>query len=301
MGVLVLGVMYTGLVFLRGWPEYVRGWPTTRLAFFAPPGGQLPDDGLFGFPARDGWKSAERLFAQGVLQGSFDSNQELFTTGWYLRGQFRCQRDPDYFLLATGASPLFIPPGYQLAATVETDGRRTLEIYSRKPVASPPIVVDAAALAPAYDAAPVPFFPLRRLLSGVVPQFEQTTAWRDGFALRGFDLDRTVLDGDAVAFLTLYWRADTDLPDTLGPVVELRDAGGRVVAEAEQFCGGVPAELWQQTYVNDTPFRIAANTLAPGRYTLHVGVRDVVTESYVPLADGSATIQLATLTVRSGS
>jgi hypothetical protein len=295
---LTLGLAYTGMVFLRPRPEFERAFPASQLPFFLPPGGALPDDGLFAFPARDGWKAAAVLFQEGELRGSADTNQERFTPGWYLRGQFRCQVDPDYFLTATGATPLYIPPGYSLAAVVAEDGADVLEIYSREPVAGPPRRLDAADYAPRFDAAPVPDFPLRRLVSGVVPQVRAETAWRDGFALRGFDLDRAALGPGDVAFLTLYWRASAALPGSLAPAVQIRDAAGRPVAEARPYCGGMPADAWQGSYVNDTPFRIEAAGLPPGDYTLHVGVRDRATGAWRPLAAGGELAALGAISVR---
>jgi hypothetical protein len=296
--VLTLGLAYAGMVFLRPWPEFERAYPATMLPFFAPPTGEaLPDDGLFAFPARDGWKTAAALFEQGVLRGSVDSNAEKFTPGWYLRGQFRCQSDPDYFLTATGATPLYIPPGYSPAGAVTVDGVRALEIYSRAPVDGLPRLYDAADYEAAYDAAPVPNFPLRRLLSGVVPQVRQETPWRDGFALRGFDLDRATAAPGQDAFLTLYWRASAAQPASLAPAVQIRDARGRAVAEAAPYCGGMPADAWHTTYVNDTPFRVSAAGLAPGVYTLHAGVRDRSTGAWMPLAGGGDLVELAEIVV----
>ena len=295
---LTLSLTYTGLVFLRPWPEFERAYPATLLPFFAPPGGKLPDDGLFAFPHRDGWKTVAALFQQGVLRGTMDSNQELFATGWYLRGQFKCLREPDYFLTANGATPLFIPPGYALFGTVMVDGVRATDIYSREPVAGPPQVFEAADYAAAFDAAPVPNFPLRQLLSGVVPQVRLETPWRAGFALRGFDLDRAALGPADPAFVTLYWRAAQDLPATLAPAVLVRDAAGRTVAEAAPFCSGTPPEAWHQIYANSTPFRLAPGALPPGRYTLVAGVRDLATGVWLPLASGAAQVELGALTVR---
>ena len=295
---LTLGLAYTGMVFLRPWPEYERAYPATLLPLFTPPTGEvLPDDGIFGFPARDGWKVVAALFDQGVLRGSIDSNQELFTSGWYLRGQFKCQRDPDYFLTANGVTPLYIPPGYSLFGSVSVDGVRALEIYSRAPVAGPPQRFDAADYSAAFDAAPVPDFPLRRLLSGVVPQMRVEAAWAGNFALRGFDLDRATLGPDDPAFLTLYWRAGQALPATLAPAVVIHDATGRSVGEAAPFCGGMPPSAWQRTYVNDTPFKLTAAALPPGQYTLLAGVRNTATGAWQPLADGQALQPLTTITI----
>lgn len=294
-----LSLAYSGMVFLRPWPEYERAFPATLLPFFRPLGGDvLPDDGLFAFPARDGWKAAALLFSQGVLRGSQDSNQKLFIPGWYLRGQFRCQVNPDYFLTANGAMPLYIPPGYHHYGSVIVDGVRALEIYSRAPVAGPPQSFNAADFAVDYDAAPVPNFPFRRLLTGVVPQIRSETAWRDGFALRGFDLDRSDLAPGGVAFLTLYWRASQPLPATLEPTVLIRDMAGGTVGEVPPYCGGMPADVWQRNYMNDTSFRLEAATLTPGVYTLHAAVRDQASGVLLPLAVGGDSLPLATITVR---
>ena len=296
---LTLSLTYTGLVFLRPWPEFERAYPATLLPFYRPPTGEaLPDDGLFAFPHKDGWKAAAALFQDGTLRGAMDSNQELFTHGWYLRGQFDCAREPDYFLTANGARPLYIPPGYSHFGSVLVDGVRALEIYSREPVAGPPRSFEARDYEAAYDAAPVPNFPLRDLLSGVVPQQTVGAAWGAGFALRGFDLDRGTLDPADPAFLTLYWRAERAQPATLAPAVLVRDAAGRTVAEAEPFCGGVPSEIWHETYVNDTPFRIPPGVLPPGDYTLHAGVRDIASGDWVPLAGGGELVELGGLAVR---
>jgi hypothetical protein len=296
---LTLGLAYSAMVVLRPWPEYERAYPATLLPFYTPPTGEtLPDDGLFAFPARDGWKAAAAMFASGELRGTFDTNQKIFTAGWYLRGQFRCQAAPDYFLAATGARPLWIPAGYHLAAAVRVEGVEALRVYSREPVAGPPREVDAADYAAAYDAAAVGNFPLRELVSGVVPQVALGTRWRDGFALRGYDLDRTTLEAGEVAFLTLYWRADQPLPASLAPVVQIRDGAGKVVGEGEPFCSGMPADAWQRTYVNDTPFRLMADGLPPGDYTLHVGVRDSQTGAWAPVGVGGELLELTRITVR---
>ncbi len=293
---LALALPYAGLLFLRQEPEYERAFPATRVPLYAPPpAGTLADDGYFGFPRRDGWKAAGELLRRGELRGTIGSNQELFIPGWYLRGQLMCGRDPDYFFTALGARPLYIPPGYQLYGAVSVDGVRALEIYSRAPVNGPPRSFDAADYAPAFDAAPVPNFPLRRLLSGVVPQHSVGAAWAAGFSLRGYDLDRSALGPGESAFLTLYWRAEADLPASAAPVVELRDAAGQTVATASRACTAVPADAWRKTYVNDTPLIVDSAGLPPGSYTLHVGVRDG--KRWLPLVDGRDLLPLATMTV----
>lgn len=298
VALLTLGLLYVNLAFLRQEPEYMRAYPSTRVGLFAPfRGPNPPDDGFFGFTQRDGWKVIGELYRRGVLSGMVDSNQELFTSGWYMRGQFMCQGEPDYFIVATRVKPLYIPPGYSLFGSVYIDGIQTIEIYSRAPVTDPPQRFELADYTADFDAAPIANFPLRRLLSGIVPQQLSTATWREQFGLRGFDLDRDTLHTGQSAYMTLYWRAKVRLPASYTPVLLIEDAAGHAVAEAATACSSMPADAWYQTYVNDTSFRIDANALGPGQYQLMAGVRDTTSGEWTPLSDGSRLTQLGILTV----
>jgi hypothetical protein len=144
----------------------------------------------------------------------------------------------------------------------------------------------------------VPNFPLRRLLSGEAPQTSLAATWRDGFTLRGFDLDRAALGPEDPAFITLYWRAVRPLSAGIEPVVLARDASGHMVHEAAPFCRVAPAELWHTDEVHDASFRIAPGALPPGAYTLYAGVRDQATGAWLPLDDGAELVSLGALTVR---
>jgi hypothetical protein len=175
------------------------------------------------------------------------------------------------------------------------DGERTLTIFSRAPVAGPPRTIDAAAYTSAYDQTPVPDFPLRRLLSGVVPQRASDAAWQAGFGLRGFDLDRSQLGPGGVAFLTLYWRASRPQPAGYRPALQIRDASGAVVAEAASVCSAMPSDAWLTTYVSDAPFVIRADGLPPGAYRLAVAVRDSA-GNLLPLDDATTARDLGEIT-----
>jgi hypothetical protein len=165
-------------------------------------------------------------------------------------------------------------------------GKRTLTIFSRAPVAGPPRSFDAAAYEDAYDQTPVPNFPLRRLLNGVVPQQSSSAVWRAGFGLRGYDLDRSQLGPGDVAFLTFYWRAAQPQPAGYRPVLQIRNASGAVVTEATNICSAMPSDAWFSTYVNEVPFIIRADDLPPGEYRLAVAVRDG-SGDLLPLDDGT--------------
>jgi 4-amino-4-deoxy-L-arabinose transferase-like glycosyltransferase len=289
---------FTRQAFLTAQPEYERAYPTTLLALYTPPSGAVaPDDGLFAFARADGWKTVAELYRSGALSGSFDTNVEVFVPGWYLRGQFRCAREPDQFITVLAEQPLYIPPGYYHHTTITAGGVPKLALFSRTPAAGPLQTIDAAASAAAFDATPIPNFPLRRLLSGPVPQHRVETAWSDGFNLRGFDLDRANLGPNGSAFLTLYWRAAAPLAVLAQPEVLIRDAAGNAIARAPTFCGGIPSPDWHRDKVNDTPFRLDAATLPPGRYTLSVAVRDRATDAWLPLRTGATELYLSDLVI----
>jgi 4-amino-4-deoxy-L-arabinose transferase-like glycosyltransferase len=294
---LLSALPYAYLIFLRQRPEYQRRYPDTQAAIYRPlTGDTLGDDGYFGFPQQDGWKAVASLFQRGDLRGTVDSNQELFTTGWYLRGQFMCAVKPDYYVVSENTRPYYIPPGYQEYGEVTVSGERTLTIFSRAPVSGPPRSLDAATYEDAYDQTPVPDFSLRRLLSGVVPQRPSDAVWRAGFGLRGYDLDRSQLGSGDVAFLTLYWRAARPQPAGYRPVIQIRDSSGAVVAEAASICGGMPSDAWATTYVSDAPFIIRADDLPPGAYRLAVAVRGAA-EDLLPLDDGATARDLGMIIV----
>ncbi|MEI7771545.1 MAG: glycosyltransferase family 39 protein, partial [Chloroflexales bacterium] len=292
---LIAALPYAYLIFLRQRPEYQRRYPDTRAAIYRPlTGDTLADDGYFGFPQQDGWKAVAALFQRGELRGTVDSNQELFTSGWYLRGQFMCAVKPDYYVVSENTRPYYIPPGYQEYGAVTVSGERTLTIFSRAPVAGPPRILDAANYTADYDSSPVPDFPLRRLLSGVVPQRASDAAWRAGFSLRGYDLDRSQLGPGDVAFLTFYWRATRPQPAGYVPVLQIRNAAGVVVTEATGICSRMPSEVWATNYVNDAPFLIRADDLPPGEYRLAVAMRDGA-GTLLPLDDGATARDLGVI------
>ncbi|MCU0494352.1 MAG: glycosyltransferase family 39 protein, partial [Chloroflexaceae bacterium] len=272
---LLLSGAYASLVFLRQQPEYYRSFPAALVPFFAPAtGAELPEDGFFGFPRRDGWPVVGALYQAGVLQGDYDSNQKIYVTGWYTRGAFTCQREPDYFFTAYGTTPLYVPAGYHLFGVIDVDGVRAMDIYSRAPLSGPVQRFSNSDYRASFDSAALTNFPLRRLLTGVAPQQRSEATWNNGAGLRGYDLDRPTLRPDQVGHLTLYWRAETALPPGIVPMVEIRDINGVVVGQGVQHCTGEPSEVWQGNYLNDWPFLVRAAGLPAGDYTLHVSLRD---------------------------
>lgn len=126
------------VVFIRHQPEYKRVFPAARLPYYWTPfGDEAPRGGYFGFPYRAGWSVVRDLYRLGILDGSYDSNEELLITGWYTRGAPRCAESPAYTFVAWRPQdeedlPLDeIRRTQRLWAAVNVEGQPKLEIYRR--------------------------------------------------------------------------------------------------------------------------------------------------------------------------
>ncbi len=153
---------YLNQVFIRQAPEYKRVYPEAAApGYWLPYGDELPRGGYFGFPYRAGWNEVRALFADGTLQGSYDSNEEVLITGWYTGGAVRCSSNPRYYLVSWRPqdeeeipSRAEIERTHRLIATIRVHGQEKLWVYERQPVAGgqadddspaiPALVVDDA-------------------------------------------------------------------------------------------------------------------------------------------------------------
>jgi hypothetical protein len=151
---------YAQLVYLRQFPEYERAFPAARPGILlAGYGGPRPEAGYFGFPHKDGWKAAAELARSGVIVGGYDTNQNRWLAGWYLRSLPHCPASPDYYLIAEALPTRYFPPGYSLLGEITVGPSRALAIYSRAPVEGPPQLFSSEELAAAFDARPIEPFP----------------------------------------------------------------------------------------------------------------------------------------------
>ncbi len=172
--VLVGGGLYAQLVFLRQFPEYQRVFPAARPELLrARYGDALPEAGYFGFPHRDGWKAAAELFRAGALQGSYDTNQNRWLAGWYLQGlATQCKGQPALYLIAEAEASVYYPPEHRLEAVVLADPVRAMAIYGAAEPAGGARSYSLEELAAAFDARPVPDFPVAALLTEAAKRCE---------------------------------------------------------------------------------------------------------------------------------
>jgi hypothetical protein len=296
VALLLAAFFYAHVAYLRQVPEYHRQFGATRLPFYhAPYQSGLPDGGFFGFVHRDAWPVIGELYQQGVLRGTFDTNSKEHLAGWYTRDAPQCAGTPDYQIVALNEENIFIPTDYDLFGWVTIDGVRSLDIYSRAPVAEP------RALTPAhagdFAARPIEDFSLSALLDELVPQQMRHVEWPGGATLNGFDLSRSTLDARG-AVLTVYWDASARSSPGYDMAAVLLDADGTASQPLDLLCRHrVPGIFGAEA---DELFDFAipgSDTLASGVYSVAVGLYNRDSASWLPLADGTTLVPLTTVRV----
>jgi hypothetical protein len=159
----ILAYHYTFFVVTQ--PEVVRSGLATDYPLYLPvvdpsarPGENLvPRKERFGFPYQAGWKAVGVLFADGVLRGSYDSNENPQITHWYTRDAWRCTAEPRYYLIAEDVQDEIEPPRrkiaaeYALVADITVAGQPRLHVYDHQGQQRPPAVYAAEELGPRFD------------------------------------------------------------------------------------------------------------------------------------------------------
>jgi hypothetical protein len=124
----------------------------------------------------------------------------------------------------------------------------------------------------------------------------------DTILLRGYTLrGATVSPGDIVQ-VTLFWETTAPLATRYKVFLHLLDAGGALVAQRDAEPGGNMAVTTGWTpgdVVVDNHGILVPADAPPGRYQLRLGLYPLGDPAArLPLADGSDTLELATVTVR---
>jgi hypothetical protein len=307
VALLLLSVPYLYLVFVQQQPEYYRSFPAARPDIYrAAYGDEVPEGGHFGFPHRDGWKVIGELYQQGYLQGSYDTNQRDRIGIWYTRGAFVCPQQPDYYLLATWDGATLegknsAPPdaaAYSTAACVLVGNQRMLSIYTHEPGEQPPQPFRLEDYRAAFDARPVPDFPMQDALLQRVPQERLHAAWPGGIRLVGYDLNQQRLHAAQTATLALHWRVEQAPTAPLELVIDMVDSNGILVRGVSPLCSPPAPAAWSPLYITTTAFTVQLdNALRPGSYTLRARLRHRETGALLPLLDGAENASIATVTV----
>ena len=166
---------YPYMIFVRHSVEYIVTYPENRSRlFFAPeyvPAyadgrtrlrlsrdiDELPTEGIFGFPHRDGWRTLGWLFKSGELAGAYKSNEQAVKAQWYLGQESKGGPFPARYLVISGqpqpeyAQVRLKTSGYRRRCTLRDGGRDEIRVYEIEAFGLPPLVYGRDEFAVRYE------------------------------------------------------------------------------------------------------------------------------------------------------
>lgn len=297
VGVAVLAAFgtYITIVFVRHTPDFRRGYPDTRPAFYPTfYGKKSPKGGGFGFPHRGGWKAVGALYAQGVLQGSYSANEESITTSWYVRGVPWCRNAADHYFITSVVHDRENMPEERvreeehLVGRVWSEGQLVLEIYGDQPGGGP-VDYDLADLEDVFDDTARPDVWLWAL-EPPVPRHRVEARVGERADLLGADMPDQVVAGETMA-LALHWRPvaafDGDYIVFAHVEVEGREMWGQ--HDGTPVCGSMPTTDWVPGEILIDGHILPINPATPpGEYPVIVGLYDPTTGERLPVSGSNA-------------
>jgi hypothetical protein len=314
LAIVVFG-FYAYWLFVYNREEVLRTWPQHR-----PPGYwtsyEMPVEvAIFGFPLNNGWKAIGTLYADGLLQGNYDTNTRDVIAEWYTRGDHYCVGDDlNFYMLTAPVEPTLadevdtqrhaLAGEYTLASTLQVQGRPALEIYARDQTAHLPDALPAEQVAGRFD----------EELTG--PHFERngpvSRAWLanpidyrfgESIWLRGYRLAQDSVAPGEVLPLTLYWETTQPITQSytvFAQLIDLTDLAKAGQSDHQPGCARHPTNSWLPGDLIADRRRIVIDPDArPGQYTLLVGVYsgetrlDLFTADGQPLGNGLELTQVA--------
>ncbi len=274
---------YIGLAFIGHQPEYKREWPESRHVLYPVPVDSLPLYGYFGFPYRAGWKAVESLFAGGVLQGTYASNEEPEVTTWYMRSAPRTMcGQPDFYIVAVHVQDEVaidwgeLERDYAPAARITVGGQPKITVYQRRPAPSAPYVLAVEDAIADFDCGTTPDAQLPPAYTGTHPV---DVNFGDVARLLGYDISTTRVQPGETVRVTLYWQALSS-PRFNYQVFTHLIAEGELLAQHDgaPACAHAPASLWEQGEVVRDEHDIYLDPATPlGDAQLYVGLYDLLT------------------------
>ena len=284
---------YIYIAFVRHTPEYRQAYPASKPWFYWTPfGDRRPSGGYFGFPRRRGWKAVGSLYDQGVLKGTYDSNQKENVTNWYTRGALRCPHS-EYFIVApaVGTSSEIIPGlvdgQYMPVIEVVRDGEPKLWVFQRG-YEGELAQCDLAELAADFDrrlSGPTSWFgpPLDEVFE---PSHVVSARIGDEFELVGWDIDSSIVPRGHPVTLTLYWQALALTETSYHVFAHVGVDHPAAQADSVPRCGEHPTYRWQVgEQVVDRHLLMIREDAEAGVLPLWVGMYDPRMRSRLPVTD----------------
>jgi hypothetical protein len=311
---LLVSSYYVSIVYVRNIPEYKRVFPAAQPSWHLTPyGNELPDGGYFGFPYRAGWKTIGYLYEQGLLSGTYDSNEEDLITGWYTRGAPRCTWMPEYYFVASQVQDVrwipndIIESSYAPISTISVGGNEKITIYQRdqgrvnqfvlpsdmqseqaaNKLMSIPEQLDGRGFEESYDRLTAPDMPtgpsLSPGLSMAVPGHAIDAPFLRNTRLHGYDVYSGV--GSQTRYLSLYWSSAELLPPTWAVQLELFAEDGSPLPTPPTPCGDAAPMTWSSAVRRFV--EVAYQIDDPRAATAIVSLIDTETGTPVALSNGT--------------
>ncbi|MCA9898815.1 MAG: glycosyltransferase family 39 protein [Anaerolineales bacterium] len=275
----VVTAVYPFLLFIDTRVERQRNWAELRPTGYPTTFAEPPLFGLFGFPYQAGWRAVADL----PLTPPIASNEEQEITDVYLGQAARtfCP-DTNTFILAQNVQdsvpydPAMLAD-WHLQYEVVVNGRQTMQIFSREPVAevvqveageSAGWLVETAVAPPTYQ----PQNPLNIILGN------------QEIRLLGYDIDLTHVQPGGKIPLTLYW--ESLLPVSQNYQVFTHLVRDEIIGQddAAPECGVNPTARWEPgQIIRDTHIIPIKEEVAPGSSVLKIGMYDLATAVRLPI------------------
>jgi hypothetical protein len=321
-----LFAIYQYLLFADAGREYVFTYPRHKNSFYwEDPDFPFGSRRLYGVPHRLGWQMVRHLYAQGDLQGAWDSNDEGTNLFWYTLGAQRNPCYPRYYFLTqfqqrqeAGDLASFNQTDYVQIGQIWNRDRLQIEIYEFAPLGRDDAVPTTWAEPARYTSFVVPddfhssdeetmpdisnllpsppvFRPNPSALTQIADQYgdPRIVNVRDTVTLLGYDLDDTWAEPGGLVVLTLYWQATevVNLPYKVFTHLvsdEAATGSSQLWAQADDFpaCGTRPTYRWPvNETITDRHVLRLPADIPPGEYVLRIGLYEPKTGLRMDLLD----------------
>ncbi len=284
--------------------EVLRTWTTNRpVGYWTPPNFDATQiDRVYGFPLANGWKAIGILYAQGKIQGDYETNQrDDLIPDWYVRGRHRCASTANWYFAIDNLEPWLksseqirdglLQDGYKKWGSVKVKGASKLVIYQRTNEKIKQQTLRLEDYAAAFDASALPNIPLAypviedKIGHPLHINFDQKI-WLEGYDISA---PAPLKPGDTFR-LTLYWRAQRPLDQSYKVFNQAFYGNGSMVAQKDSYpvCDRQLTSTWYPgeliTDVYDIPVAADAPT---GVYPLYTGLYLEETQARLPVLDAA--------------
>lgn len=261
-------------------------------------------DRLYGFPLVNGWKAIGMLYADGVLDGDFDTNQrDDLIPDWYTRGEHRCASTATWYfavdnleawsLGSQDVEDLLLSQGYRPWGAVTVNGQPRMQIYTHRvdgeAEASPLRLFALEAYAERFDQTSSPHLPLRYPTVSAPIANPLDVDFDGQIRLEGYrlEINEPLRPGDTLR-LTLYWRAQRPMTESYKVFNQAFYGDGVMVAQRDAIpvCDRHPTNLWYPgERVADIHELTIQDDAPAGVYPLYTGLYRETDFARLPVLD----------------